>query len=918
MLNAFQAKYIANKLTILAKDSQLSAISQGLIDAKVDLNPHQVEAASFALRNPLSNGVLLADEVGLGKTIEAAILLCQMWAERKRHLLIICPASLREQWKIELEEKFNLSSIILERKNYIPSLLSLEDKIIIMSYNFAAKIGDDIAKTPWNLVVIDEAHKLRNVYKESNRIARAIKSALDGRKKVLLTATPFQNSLMELFGLTTLIDENIFGDEKSFRYQYVSTEKEYTSLRDRLSPYCMRTLRSQVAEYIKYTQRKPITFPFSPSESEISLFNSVSRFLQEESVYAIPLKQKHLIALILYKLLASSSNAVHSAFKTILARLEKIRDDYTKANNINLDEFLPSEDIGDIYEDEYDEEETSEDSGEINLKVLCAEIEKIKSFIELAKTIKKDEKSDVLLKALKTGFQKLDEMGANQKALIFTESRKTQLYLNDFLSQNGYGGKIVLFHGANKSQRNEILNKFRDSAQIMIATEAGAEGLNMQFCSLVVNYDLPWNPQRVEQRIGRCHRYGQKFDVVVVNFVNQSNPADKRVFDLLNLKFNLFEGVFGASDEILGSIEDGVDFEKKILAIYQTCRTTEEIDAAFDALQKEMEDAIDKKLRNTKKTLLADFDADVNKRLKVNFDESKLLIDARQKAFWELSKSILSKDGIFDESEYSFLLKNPKLGECQKYFFLTQNRELEDIPNSQIIRLNHKLGEHVISLGKNGMTPYREISFDLTNSPQKFSYLNEVKEHCPLGYCRISILRIESFETEEYLLVTGMRTDGKEVPSENMEQILMLEAIDDIDAIQSENFGLNEFANKNLKEAKIRSEQRNSEFFEAEKVKIEQFLGDKLYSVERELKQTKDKIKVLERESSKVDDLARKTALEEEISNLSIQKRKLRKNVFDLEDEIDIERKRLIENLKKRLAKRVEVEDLMEFQWRLV
>jgi len=129
-----------------------------------------------------------------------------------------------------------------------------------------------------------------------------------------------------------------------------------------------------------------------------------------------------------------------------------------------------------------------------------------------------------------------------------------------------------------------LVEYFRDEAVIMIATEAGAEGINLQFCSLVVNYDLPWNPQRIEQRIGRCHRYGQRHDVVVVNFLNRKNAADQRVYQLLSEKFKLFEGVFGASDEVLGNIESGVDFEKRIAQIYQQCRTEDEIQSAFDAL----------------------------------------------------------------------------------------------------------------------------------------------------------------------------------------------------------------------------------------------------------------------------------------------------------------------------------------------
>ncbi len=145
----------------------------------------------------------------------------------------------------------------------------------------------------------------------------------------------------------------------------------------------------------------------------------------------------------------------------------------------------------------------------------------------------------------------------------------------------------------------------------------GAEGINLQFCNLVVNYDLPWNPQRIEQRIGRCHRYGQKFDVVVVNFLNKTNAADQRVYELLDQKFRLFNGVFGASDEVLGAVESGVDFEKRIAAIYQRCRTPEQIQFEFDFLQKQLEDDIVAGQRDAREKLLDNFDQEVVEKVRI-------------------------------------------------------------------------------------------------------------------------------------------------------------------------------------------------------------------------------------------------------------------------------------------------------------
>ena len=232
-ITPYHARYFAHELTKRCSSDSLEKLSSTLSNAQVDLNPHQIEAALFAFKSPLSKGAILADEVGLGKTIEAGLVLSQKWAERKRKILLILPASLRKQWNAELQEKFFLPSIILEAKSFNQSIkdgnlnpFNQENAIVICSYHFAKAKSPYIKQTIFDLVVIDEAHRLRNVYKTSNKIAREIKDAIQEYPKLLLTATPLQNSLLELYGLTSIIDDHIFGDLNSFKANYAKVSRE--------------------------------------------------------------------------------------------------------------------------------------------------------------------------------------------------------------------------------------------------------------------------------------------------------------------------------------------------------------------------------------------------------------------------------------------------------------------------------------------------------------------------------------------------------------------------------------------------------------------------------------------------------------------------------------------------------------------
>ncbi|MDD0859385.1 DEAD/DEAH box helicase [Arthrobacter alpinus] len=326
MTTDYHAKYWAHVL--LAQDGTTSDITSAVAQAKVDLNPHQVEAAAFALESPLSRGVVLADEVGLGKTIEAGLVLLQLWSRRKRRQLIIAPATLRRQWASELSEKFGLPVRLLDKDAYALGGNPFDDpkNVLICSYHFAAAHRADVRAVTWDRVVFDEAHQLRNVWKRGNQRAKQLADATKEAPTLLLTATPLQNSLMELYGLVSVIDPHLFGDDKSFRAKYSGAGVQpaaMAELKERLQPVVKRTLRRQVREYVKFTSRVPITQDFTPTPDEEALYELVSEYLLRDDSYALPSAQRALMSLILRKILASSPFAIGTTLGRMADRLEE-------------------------------------------------------------------------------------------------------------------------------------------------------------------------------------------------------------------------------------------------------------------------------------------------------------------------------------------------------------------------------------------------------------------------------------------------------------------------------------------------------------------------------------------------------------------------------------------------------------------
>jgi len=949
VITEYHAKLFAHELGRRHSVADAAKLAGTLLDAQVDLNPHQVEAALFAFKSPLSKGAVLADEVGLGKTIEAGLVLAQKWTEGRRRILVITPANLRKQWAQELAEKFFLPTTILEARNYNKmkkdgARRPFEQKnLVICSFQFAARNAEELMVIPWDLVVIDEAHRLRNVYRPDNRIGKALKGALANAAKVLLTATPLQNSLMELYGLVSLIDDYAFGDAKSFRAQYARLAGDglFDELKGRLKPICHRTLRRQVLEYIRYTNRIPITQEFVPTEEEQTLYDMVSEYLRRPSLQALPSSQRTLMTLILRKLLASSTFAIAGALDSLARKLERqLRDDENVRQKLE-------EEIAEDYE-EFDETADEWEDGGSEPELLTAddlaaieqEITDLRAFRDLAVSISENAKGQALLQALRAGFAKAAELGSAEKAIIFTESRRTQEYLVRLLTANGYDGKLVLFNGSNSDAQSKaiyeawverhkgtdrvtgsrtadmraaLVDYFREEAAIMIATEAAAEGINLQFCSMVVNYDLPWNPQRIEQRIGRCHRYGQRYDVVVVNFLNKNNAADQRVYELLAEKFKLFSGVFGASDEVLGAIESGVEFEKRIVSIYQNCRSTEEIEEEFERLRAEMEANITVTMEDTRRKLLENFDAEVHDRLKINMSQSKEYLDRYARMLWAVTKHELAKHAKFDDSYWTFMLKTLPDGISASPGNYYMSRHGID---GHRYRLGHPLAQHILSVAATRKLNGADILFDYTAWPQKAVAIEPFVGKA--GTLVAHKLSVRGSDDQDHIIVAAMTDDGARLDPRAAMRLFELPARKNGAADLSLPDSIRSTVEKERKAILDEMAARQSAWFDEEMEKLDNWAEDKRAGLKADLKELDEQIKALKKEIRQTGNLPDKLALQRQARALETKRDEAWRAYDAAAKEIEAQKDGLLDQVEERLGQSVSDEELFAIRFEVV
>lgn len=492
---------------------------------------YQIETVRKVLKY-FHGRAILADEVGLGKTIEAGMVIKEYLLRKMiKSVLILVPPTLVEQWKGEMAEKFELDFITTDDQLFQkdPRAFWLQP-FIIASINIAKHkhYYNVVTRRSYDLVVVDEVHHLKNRHTLSWKLV----NQLEKRFILLLSATPVQNNLVELYNLITLLKPGLFKTEKAFKQAYVkrgspkiplNPEKLRTLLREVM----IRNTRSQVG--IHLPPRYATTFYLDPRPGEAEIYHAITKFIQERY-------------------------GIHPKFNKMTLNLLQMEAESSP--------FCLQATLAKIWQEDYLEEEDK--------KVLQEILQKI----ELLETPSKGEKLLELLSANR------------EKVIVFSQFYYTQAYIVNMLQAAGI--PFVWLHGRMQAEeKRAALQRFQEGINVLITGQIGGEGQNLQFCNTIINYDLPWNPMKIEQRIGRIHRIGQTKEVFIFNFCVKGT-IEEQIIRILDEKINLFQLVMGEIDMILGNMDTDRDFTNLIMSLWVTAKTPEERSKVFGALAEEM------------------------------------------------------------------------------------------------------------------------------------------------------------------------------------------------------------------------------------------------------------------------------------------------------------------------------------------
>ena len=922
-MHPIHRRYYAEELVRLRRAGEKRRYVAAQRRGRVDPNPHQIEAVMFALERIAHGGCILADEVGLGKTIEAGLVVAQLLAEGMSRVLIIVPRPLLGQWQAELRDLFGIDASDASDANVDVAAAG----VFIAGREFAGgERGFQRLQQapPFELFLIDEAHEVfagihrryakNGVYDEASphaRTAHRVRALMgNGMAPVLLlTATPMQNSLDELWALVQYIDRTgtLLGDKPTFDQLFKASKggdgsesngagvEQAAELQRRLRRVVQRTLRRQAMPYLDrpFVGRHAKLFSYRMNAAEKALYDDVTDYLLEPELMAFSGRARQLQLIGFLRRMASSKAALAASLRGVAARLQRMGQG---------DASVDAADLDDLEDDADPPPAAAGDNAPVpasplrlNTAKAAEERARVLDFIQRAETLPEDSKAESLVKVV---HELLERPPDRRKVLIFTESLTTQSYLHDLLLENTRLREqdITLFRGVNDSPRaSEALRVWREEADaetprhlrpshavavrlalvhefatrssVMIATEAGAKGLNLQFCDTIVNYDLPWNPQRIEQRIGRCHRYGQRRDVTVINFLAEDNQAQALTFDILSNKLDLFGKVLDMSDVVLQTPRSdssaaltsalGPNFEAQVRRIWERARSIDDVEEELRQLRDTLEERR-RDLDRTRERTVGLIEQRLDASVRQVFDRIQ---DELAPALAELDSELKAVLGAYLDAEGVAWGESEREGRPLIHFGASSRLPAPFAEGGSVVlggalglagadplHVGHPLVQAAVASARQHCAGRYRVRFRLDASAPA-----ALREHRgSRGRLALTRVRYDGFEPEERLRVTAVFDDAEVLRPAAAALELLRQPCEDVAELSAPldvtEAHLDEVVDEERFEEQGRVADINQQGFEQTMTQLDQYLADRALVLRRQQRRQTQRLAAAERQ----------------------------------------------------------------------
>lgn len=843
---------LTNKYQAIAESTRL----QALVDDKnflpiyassnAKVYPYQIASAQFALRSDYLKGCILCDEGSLGKTYEALLITGQKWYEGKENILIVLPSNLIPQWLGKLNKYFTLPHIFWNNTPQIPD----EEGIVITTYEVALKYSDCIKERDWDMVIFDEADCLS---KPDKQMTQTLKDSVREAYKLLLTPTPITMDIRDIYGLIHFIDESVLPDSDEFYKRYFRKPENYPELTSWVSQFCFRTLKAQACEYVSFSNRIPFTVDYPLIKEEKELYTLLNTYIKSENKIAYEMDEYNL-ALMLFNKLSSSPQAFTKMLQQAIQRTYGIEKAY------------------------------------------------LQKIYDLASSIQINSKTLSLVKIMKQVFKHLKQCKVNEKAIVFVTSNTTLEVLNNLLKKEGFNTL--------KYKDNNSLEQFRndDEIQILVTTDASAKGLDIEYCPVVVNYDLLYNSIEMEQRICRCHRQGQKSDVLVINMLSKENLADVRMLELINKRTLQFNGIFGMSDDIVGN------FDLKLKEVLQQFRPLAEVAESFKQNLEEHKTTNTEIIENTENILFTTFTKSIADKVTVTpkyIEEQK---EQLNNDLWELVKYYFTyeKPDWYEINDDNRTLKLIE-GYGRPYLF--------SYKEDNLMRQKAYEGYSEYGMSPDFKPSFKRITFtsllvkgilkelDSVDTTQAILYVDSGIEPCDIGLYNYSITtsKVGSNKMFQHLLI-GQTQSGRILSDVECRKLLALPVvkIEEKDKFCHPELKLfDDFEEAgNLDDKVIANDilidylksKEGSIAYEVERIKLQ--AGRQKAKLETNLNDLRTEVKELNKQlSSKMTDRLEELKVTKSLKVIEKELKQKEENLFFAQAEVDVKTEKEIEEL---------------------